>query len=139
MLLERDDFTLTDELALLDSAEVAALLRQAYWAETRSTERIAESMRHSLCFGLRKGGRLVGFVRVLTDYAVNSYICDFIIEPALRGSGLGTWMMEALLAHPLVARTQKLLLTRDAQEFYGGFGFQKHPLECMRADGRFTL
>ena len=36
----------------MDSAEVAALLKTTYWANTRSLETIEKSMRNSSCYGV---------------------------------------------------------------------------------------
>lgn len=132
MLEQRDGFTLTDEMARLDPAAIAALVQTAPWARERSAAAIVESLAHSICFGLLEGTRLVGFVRAISDRAVNAYVCDFILSPEVRGRGLGAWMLAALLAHPDVARANKLLLTEDAQEFYRRHGFETHPFECMR-------
>ena len=110
----------------------AALLQTTYWASYRSVEQIVESVRNSICLALTVKGVTVGFVRALTDHSVNSYICDFIIAPEHRGAGTGTWVLETLMAHPALVRTQQLLLTRDAQSFYEKHDFKQHPFTCMK-------
>jgi len=132
MIEQRGEFTLTDEPARFDVPAIAALVRTAFWAGHRGVEQIAESLAHSTCLALTEGGRTVGFVRALTDHSVNSYICDFVIAESHRGQKLGTWMLEVLMAHPALARTQQLLVTRDAEVFYLDHGFVRHPMVCMR-------
>lgn len=132
MIIHRDDFTLTDEPARFDVPGICALIRTAYWAGHRSEAQIAESLGHSTCLVLTRGGRTVGFVRALTDHSVNSYICDFVIAEECRGQKLGTWMLETLMAHPDLVRTNQLLITRDAQTFYSQHEFAEHPYTCMK-------
>jgi GNAT superfamily N-acetyltransferase len=135
MILQRDDLTLTDEPGRFDVPAICALIQTAYWASHRSPEQIAESLRHSICLALTKADRTIGFVRALTDHSVNSYICDFVIADGFRGQKLGTWMLEVLMAHPSLARTNQLLITRDAMTFYEPHGFAEHPYMCMKRPG----
>jgi GNAT superfamily N-acetyltransferase len=132
MISERDGFLLTDEPLRFDLPAIAALVQSAYWAAERSVEQIAESLTHSTCLVLTRDGATVGFVRAISDYSVNSYICDFVIVPEHQSRGLGTWMLETLMAHPALARTSQFLVTFDAQKFYERHGFAPHPYQCMK-------
>ncbi len=132
MTSERDGFILTDEPQNFDLPAIAALVQSAYWAADRSVEQITESLTHSTCLVLTCNGVTVGFVRALSDYSVNSYICDFVVAPEHQSRGLGTWMLETLMAHPALARTSQLLVTFDAQPFYARHGFAPHPYQCMK-------
>lgn len=132
MLLTRDNLTITDEQERFDIPAVCALIQTANWASHRSAEQIAESLRHSTCLVLTREGLTIGFVRAITDHSVNSYICDFIIADEFRGQNLGTWMLEILMAHPDLARTNQLLITENAQPFYEPHGFREHPFTCMK-------
>jgi GNAT superfamily N-acetyltransferase len=132
MTTEREGYHLTDEPFRLDRPAIAALVQTAYWAADRSVEQIVESLAHSTCLALTHEGATVGFVRALSDYSVNSYICDFIIAPEHRGRGLGKWMLETLMALPTLARTSQLLVTEDAMSFYEAYGFAQHPYTCMK-------
>lgn len=38
----------------------------------------------------------VGFGRIITDYITIAYLTDVFIDPAMRGKGLGIWMMESI-------------------------------------------
>ena len=132
MTLHRDNLTLTDEPARFEVPAICALIQTTYWASHRSMEQIAESLRHSNCLVLTENGKTIGVVRALTDHSVNSYICDFVIADEHRGQKLGTWMLEVLMAHPDLSRTNQLLITRDAMKFYEAHGFAQHPFVCMK-------
>lgn len=132
MTITRDDYRLTDEADTFDVPAIAALLQTTYWAGHRSVQQIAESLTHSTCLALTCKGVTLGFVRALTDHSVNSYICDFVIAQECQGKGLGTWMLELLMAHPSLARTNQLLITKDAMAFYEQHGFAPHPYVCMK-------
>jgi ribosomal protein S18 acetylase RimI-like enzyme len=132
MLLNCDDLTLTDEQERFDLPAVCALIQTASWASHRSAAQIAESLQNSTCLVVTRGNFTLGFVRAITDHSVNSYICDFVIAEECRGQKLGTWMLEVLIAHPNLVRTNQLLITENAQAFYEPHGFAQHPFTCMK-------
>ena len=127
MTINRDDFILTDEVHKFDVPAIAALVQSTYWAAQRTAEQVAESLMHSTCLVLTLDGKTIGFVRAISDHSVNSYICDFIVSPDYQQQSLGTWMLETLIAHPALARTNQLLITKDALSFYEKHGFTQHP------------
>lgn len=128
----RGEYTLTDEPDRADVDAIYALLRETYWAASRTRDAVRTSVEHSLCFSLLRGGRQVGVARVLTDLGAASYVVDVVVAEPHRAHGVGTWLMERILAHPAVRDTHVVLITRDAQAFYRGLGFETHPYECMR-------
>ena len=125
------NYTFTDGADWIDPAEVQQLLKTTYWANQRSIETIRASMRHSSCHGVYPEGesKLIGFARVITDYATTYYLCDVIIDPAYRHQGLGKALVSHVVSLPEFAPLRGLLLTRDAHGLYAHFGFE-------RADGR---
>jgi ribosomal protein S18 acetylase RimI-like enzyme len=125
------EYSLTDDSARVDLDAVCDLLRDTYWAGTRTRAGIALSIEHSLCFSVHHGAAQVGIARVLTDRGASSYVCDVVVAPAHRGRGVGRWLMRSILEHPAVGGTRVLLITRDAQRFYRDLGFVTHPFECM--------
>ena len=126
-----EPYSLTDELAHRDLDATVALIQSTYWAATRSREVIAQSLRHSLNFGLFHRGTQVGFARVVTDRATVGYLCDVVIADAHRGQGAGRWMLQCILDHPDLRACRIDLFTRDAQEFYRPFGFESHKFTSM--------
>ncbi len=119
------DCIILDGADKLDSREVARLLQTTYWAGKRSLEQIELSMRNSSCYGvyLEKERKLVGFARVISDYATTYYLCDVIIDPEYRGRGLGTALLEYIESLPLYAGLRGFLTTRDAHGLYEKFGY----------------
>ena len=110
----------------MDSKEVAALLKTTYWANRRSIEQIEKSMRNSSCYGiyLDDEKKLVGFARVISDYATTYYLCDVVIDGVYRGRGLGKALLSYIVSLPEYAGLRGLLLTKDAHKLYEKFGFE---------------
>ena len=106
--------------------EVERLLKTTYWADRRPPEQIEKSMKNAACYGVRVDGeaRLVGFARVISDYATTYYLCDVVIDPEYRGRGLGTALVAHIVAQPEFAGLRGLLITRDAHALYRKFGFE---------------
>ena len=106
--------------------DIVRLLRTTYWAGQRPVEKIEASLRHSACYGvwLEEEEKLVGFARVITDYATTYYLCDVVIDEAYRGQGLGTALLAHIESRPEFAGLRGLLLTRDAHGLYAKFGFK---------------
>ena len=124
------DITIVDDYAAVDVDAVYALLQQSYWANERSKDVIARSLEHSICFSVLKDGGQIGFARVVTDYAVFSWIADVIIDPRHRGQGIGKFLMRCVTEHPAIKHTTQTLATRDAHGLYEQYGFTRN--EFMR-------
>ena len=62
-------------------------LKTSYWAKGRTIEDVQKSIDHSLCFGLYKDEKQIGFARILTDYTVFAYLMDLFILPEYREKG----------------------------------------------------
>ncbi len=107
--------------------EVKALLAQAYWANTRTDETIQKSMDNSLCYGafLQDSNKLIGFARIITDFATTYYLCDVIVDEAYRGIGAGRALMELISSDESFHGMRGMLLTETAASLYEKFGFQR--------------
>ena len=105
--------------------EVARLLRMTYWADKRPIEIIRKSMENSECYGLFIEGidRLVGFARVITDYATTYYLCDVIIDNEYQHNGLGKALVSHIASMPKYAELRGLLVTKDAHSLYEKYGY----------------
>jgi GNAT superfamily N-acetyltransferase len=130
MYLTQDDYVLTDDRGRLDIDAIMGLLAGSYWARNRSRSAMQKAIEHSICFGLFREKRQVGFARAVTDHATFAWVCDIIIHPEHQRKGLGTWMVKCLLEHPDLQTTTQVLRTKDAHSFYERFGFQR--AEYMR-------
>ncbi|MBR3018861.1 MAG: GNAT family N-acetyltransferase [Clostridia bacterium] len=120
------NYRIIDGAEGIKAAEAADLLKTTYWANKRSMETIETSMRNSSCFGiyLDDEKKLVGFARVISDYATTYYLCDVVIDPAYRGRGLGKALISYIISLPEYANLRGLLLTKDAHGLYEKYGFE---------------
>ena len=120
------NYTIVDGSDKMKTEEIARLLKMTYWADKRSMETIEKSVRNSSCYGIRpeSGGPLIGFARVISDYATSYYLCDVIIDPEYRGRGMGKALVSHIVSAPEYSGARGLLVTRDAHDLYRKYGFE---------------
>ena len=123
----RGPYVISTDRARLDLEVIHGYLsEQSYWAVGRSLETVRRSVENSVAFGLYEGERLIGFARVVTDYATFAWVADVFVLEEFRGRGLGTWLVEVMLAHPELRGFRRwTLATKDAHELYRKFGFNE--------------
>jgi GNAT superfamily N-acetyltransferase len=118
------NITISTDNNLLHTETIFKLLENSYWSKNRSRATILKSLAHSLNFGAYQGTHMIGFARVVTDYAVFAYLCDVVILEAYRGQGIGKALMGAVLEHPELQGIRRFMLaTKDAHGLYKQFGF----------------
>jgi GNAT superfamily N-acetyltransferase len=136
----RDDYRVTTDIDTFDFDVVHRYLSEvAYWSPGIARETVERAARHSLAFGLFEGERQIGYARVITDTATFAYLADVFVLPEHQGAGLGTWMIECIMAHPgLQGLRRMMLVTLDAHGVYARFGFEapKHPERIMEKISR---
>jgi len=117
---------ITTERARINVDRVHGFLcNESYWARGIPREVVERSIEHSLPFAAYEGEELVGFARVVTDYAVFSYLADVFVVPAHRGRGISHELMAAIRSHPRLQGLRRWsLVTRDAHGLYAQFGFR---------------
>lgn len=120
-----DGYTILDDPAAVDLDVVHAFLAASYWSPGIARERVAQAVAGSLPFTLRApDGAVVGFARVVTDRVSFGYLADVFVLDAHRGRGLGSWLVECVLAHPDLATLRRwMLATLDAHGLYAKHGF----------------
>jgi GNAT superfamily N-acetyltransferase len=100
------------------------LSEDAYWSQGLPREIFDASLANSLCFAAYSAHEIVGFSRVVTDRATFAWLCDVFVLPAHRGNGISKRLMDAVMAHPDLARVRNFMLaTRDAHGLYARYGF----------------
>ena len=106
--------------------DIVRLLRMTYWADKRPIEKIEKSVRNSSCYGLylEDSDKLVGFARVISDYATAYYLCDVIIDTEYQHQGLGTALVSYINSLPEFSGLRGFLITRNAHGLYRKFGFE---------------
>lgn len=123
----REGYTITTNASLVPVDFLVDLFASPtfYWAKTLPPDIMRETLDSSLCFGLfqdsqtsdpsTKSKGLVGFARCITDFTTFAYLTDVWVDDALRGQGLGAWILscvrEALMTMPHLRRG--LLFTAD--------------------------
>jgi predicted GNAT family N-acyltransferase len=106
--------------------EVLRLFASGWWTSTRQTADVERMLAGStVVFAARDNQELVGFARVLSDGVYLALILDVIVSPHQRGRGHGAALMEAIVAHPAVARVRsvELVCQPDLMPFYRRWGF----------------
>jgi GNAT superfamily N-acetyltransferase len=100
------------------------LSTESYWARRVPFSVVDRSIDHSLNFGLYDPVEQIGYARVITDYSTFAFLRDVFLVERARGQGLGSWLMESVLAHPDLTGLRRIMLaTRDAHGFYEKLGF----------------
>lgn len=125
MEFQKNSYSISTEKSKLDLELIYGFLKSSYWAKDQPFEKIKTSIDNSLCFGLYKNEKQIGFARVLTDMARIAHLADvFILEP-YRGMGLGKRLLQCIMAHPELENINKwMLATKDAHSLYKKFGFK---------------
>jgi GNAT superfamily N-acetyltransferase len=119
------DYEITTDKSKLDLEVIHEFLKNSYWSPGIPRETLAKAMEQSLCFGVLQSGVLVGFARVISDYATFAYLADVFVLESHRGKGLSKRLMEAVIADPQLQGLRRFLLaTRDAHGLYAQFGFK---------------
>jgi GNAT superfamily N-acetyltransferase len=120
----KDDFSISTDKQKLAVDKIHSFLSKSYWAENIPLDVVQRSINGSLCFGVYRQEKQIGFARVITDEATFAYLCDVYIEEAYRGKGLAKWLMETILAYPTLQGLRRFMLaTRDAHGLYKQVGF----------------
>ena len=122
----RMEFRIVEGSDKMSIEDIARLLKMTYWADTRSMETIKKSVSNSSCYGIYADdqGKLIGFARVISDYATSYYLCDVIIDPEYQHRGLGTALVSYVVTSPEYTKLRGFLITRDAHDLYRKFGFE---------------
>jgi GNAT superfamily N-acetyltransferase len=111
----------------IDAARVHELVSQhTYWAKGRPREVMDAAIAGSRPYGVfrRDTGEQVAFARVVTDGVTFAWLADVIVDPELRGQGIGKRLVAGVVddIEPLGLR-RTLLRTADAHGLYEQFGW----------------
>ena len=100
------------------------LAEHAYWAQGRSREKQDAANAASRCYAVHdvRTGAQVAFARVVTDEATFAWLCDIIVDPAVRGSGVGKLLVDGLVEDLQHLGLQRIVLsTGDAHTLYAQY------------------
>ena len=132
---DETELVISNDKSLLDPALIHRFLSErSYWAKGVPRETVDRSIEHSLCFGIYRAGRQIGFARVITDGATFAWLADVFVIEEERGKGLSKRLVATVLRHPHLQGLRRFLLgTWDAHGLYAQFGFEpiKRPERFM--------
>lgn len=121
------DYSISTDKNKLDLQVIHDFLsNRSYWAKGRSFDTVKRSVDNSLCFGMYDDAdKLIGFARVVSDFAVFAYIMDVFILEDHRNKGLGKKLMDYIMKYPDLQGLQRIMLaTSDAHALYEKYGFR---------------
>jgi len=117
-------YWISDDRNDVDLDVAHGCLTTAYWCRDIPREVVQRSFDNSLCFSVLRDHAMVGFGRVVTDYATFGYLADVFVLEQHRGRGLAEWLVRTILHHPdLQGFRRWSLTTRDAHGLYAKSGF----------------
>ena len=121
----RGDLVLSTDRARIDVDAVLAMLHASHWGGGMTRRSRERASANAVCFGIYdQSGRQLAFARAVSDLSTYAYLTDVIVADDLRGRGLGSWMMDSLLAHPDLQGLRRIALwTKTARRLYERFGF----------------
>lgn len=118
-------FHISTDRQRLDMDFIHRFLSHSHWAQDIDRTTLENALRHSLCFGLYRKNRQLGFARLITDHATFAYLSDVFITAEYRGNGLGLWLVQSCLDHPLMAGLRRIMLyTSQAPWLYARAGLE---------------
>ena len=99
-----------------------------------TAEDLRNALDHSWCtVAAYDAGQLVGFGRVVSDGVLYGVIYDMIVRPSHQGQGIGTEILNRLIAKCQAAglRDIQLFSAKGNVAFYGNRGFVKRPQDAV--------
>jgi GNAT superfamily N-acetyltransferase len=125
---EASPYEFSTDPARIDAARVHELISQyTYWAKDRPRGVMDAAIAGSRPYGVyrRDTGAQVAFARVVTDGVTFAWLADVIVDPDVRGQGIGKLLVAGVVAdiEPLGLR-RTLLATADAHGLYEQFGWR---------------
>ncbi len=120
----KNNYLISTDKNKIDINYVHGVLSQTYWSPGVAINVVKKAIKGSLCFGVYKNNKQIGYARLVTDKATFGYLADVFIDEKYQGKGLAKWLVEMILAHPDVNGLRSILLaTRDARGLYEKRGF----------------
>lgn len=115
---------------LFDENHILQLYNANHWtAYTRDKESLFQGILHSLdTIGCYDDDQLVGFIRTVGDGHTMVYILDILVHPDYHRRGIGTVLINKILAKYQHVRQIHLATdnTTEQQAFYEAVGFQQY-------------
>jgi ribosomal protein S18 acetylase RimI-like enzyme len=130
------NFTLINGTDTISPREAIELYASVGWgtADCYTDDIIIRAFKNTqICISARNNeGQLLGFVRVLTDYAFNATIADIVVHPDFQKLGVGRALMEESKKQ-LGSTAIFLEAYPQNEEFFTKCGFKKRDMVVMAA------
>ena len=115
-------------LSEAQTRQLHSLFQHEWWSAGRSLADVQTMLQHSdLVFAIAAPGthELLAFARVLTDRVFKALVLDVVVHPDHRSAGLGSFLMEHIMAHPVLSGVChiELYCLPERAEFYQRLGF----------------
>jgi N-acetylglutamate synthase-like GNAT family acetyltransferase len=120
-------FRFSDRVEDVDRDLVHDWIAATYWGAGRTREVMDAAIDGSRVYSVldEETGAQVAFARIVTDGATFAWLADVVVDPSVRGRGVGVQLIEGIVSSlaPLGLR-RILLATKDAHGLYEKFGFE---------------
>ncbi|CAH1584970.1 GNAT family N-acetyltransferase [Vibrio owensii] len=124
------DVSVSEIFELLDAMELATTdnypARNVFHRDLRNEKLERRSLESTISITARDTeGRLIGFLKLLTDHSYMFYILDVMVHPHYRGQGVGRKLVDEAIRYGKENGFIKIFLTSlpDKVNYYKSFGF----------------
>jgi GNAT superfamily N-acetyltransferase len=127
MEMQHREYTLSDDISLLQFGTVHEWLTSSYWSPGVSRETVERAAENSsLLVGAYTADETqAAYLRVVSDRTTFAWLCDVYVGEAHRKKGLAKAMVKFALDHPEHQNLRRwVLATRDAHDIYSACGFE---------------
>lgn len=100
--IKQDDLIFSSDKNKLDIPYLHKQLSEFYWAKNISLDRLKKSLTNSVCYGLYKENKQIGFARIVTDFSQEAILCDVFIDNAYQSKELGKFLVKMSLESQLL-------------------------------------
>ena len=134
------DFVADSDPARIDREWVWRMLStEAYWHRWRSRDQVEAQLDGAWrVVGVYDAvtGAQYAFARAVSDGVNDAYLADVIVDPAVRGLGVGKLLLRTMVDEGPGAQFRWTLFTADAHGLYRQFGFAEPDSTAMVRPGR---
>jgi GNAT superfamily N-acetyltransferase len=123
--IPKGDYLISTDISKINISIVHDFLaNHSHWSKNIPLEKVKKSVENSLNFGVFHQNNMIGYARIISDFATIAYLGDVFILPPHRGKGLSKWLISVIINHPELQGLRRwILLTSDAHELYRKYGW----------------
>ncbi len=120
-----NDYSLSDKQEDMQLNVIYNFLTHSYWAKNIGIDIVKKSIEFSLCVGVFKNSKQVGFARLISDQATYAYLADVFVLPDHRKQGLAKEMISHFQNNEELTSIRRwMLVTADSQPLYESIGWE---------------